>query len=79
MDNSHKEIYTIIVRFVKNFIAQERIISASELNSKTGVDICEHILDHLKRCGISTDKIIAQSYDNTSNMSGKNLGVQACL
>ncbi|CAF4679073.1 unnamed protein product [Rotaria socialis] len=46
----HKEIYSIIVRFVKKFIAQERIISVSELNSKTGVDICEHILDQLKRC-----------------------------
>lgn len=79
MDASHKEIYTIIVRYLKNFNVQERIISVSELNSKVGLDICEHILEQLKKCGISTDKIIAQSYDNASNMSGKNLGVQACL
>ncbi|CAF3019819.1 unnamed protein product [Rotaria sp. Silwood2] len=79
MDASHKEIYTIIVRYVKNFDVQERIISVSELKSKVGLDICEHILEQLKKCGISTDKIIAQSYDNASNMSGKNLGVQACL
>ena len=79
MDASHKEIYTIIVRYVKNFNVQERIISASELKSKVGLDICEHILEQLKKCGISTDKIIAQSYDNASNMSGKNVGVQTCL
>ncbi len=79
MDASHKEIYSIIVRFVKNFNVQERIISVSELSSKVGQDICDHILDQLKKCGISTDKIIAQSYDNASNMSGKHLGVQACL
>jgi hypothetical protein len=79
MDASHKEIYTIIVRFVTNSNVQERIISAGELSSKVGQDICEHILEQLKKCGISTDKIIAQSYDNAPNMSGKNLGVQACL
>ncbi|CAF4385959.1 unnamed protein product, partial [Rotaria magnacalcarata] len=79
MDASHKEIYTIVVRFVKNSVVQERIISVAQLNSKVGQDICEHILEQLKICGISTDKIIAQSYDNASNMSGKRLGVQACL
>ena len=79
MDASHKEIYTIIVRYAKDFNIEERIISVSELKSKVGLDICEHILEQLKKCGISTDKIIVQSYDNASNMFGKNLGVQACL
>ncbi|CAF2382477.1 unnamed protein product [Rotaria sp. Silwood2] len=79
MDASHKEIYTIVVRFVKNFMVQERIITVVELNSKVGQDICEHILEQLKNCGIPTEKVIAQSYDNASNMSGKNMGVQACL
>ncbi|CAF4492808.1 unnamed protein product [Rotaria sp. Silwood2] len=78
-DISHKEIYTIIIRFSKNFIVQERIISLTELNSKVGEDICKYLLDELKKCGISTDKITAQSYDNAPNMSGKNIGVQACL
>ena len=73
MDASHKEIYTIVVRYAKDFNIEERIISVSELKSKVGLDICEHILEQLKKCGISTDKIIAQSYDNASNMSGKNL------
>ena len=61
MDKSYKEIYTIIARYVKNFTVQERIISVAELNSKVGKDICDHILEQLKKSGISTDKIIAQS------------------
>ncbi|CAF3754160.1 unnamed protein product [Rotaria sordida] len=56
MDASHKEIYTIVVRFVKNFIVQEQIINVAELNSKVGQDICEHILEQLKKFGISTEK-----------------------
>ncbi|CAF1509357.1 unnamed protein product, partial [Rotaria sordida] len=39
-DISNKEIYTIVIRFVKDFITQERIISVMELNSKVGEDIC---------------------------------------
>ena len=40
--------------------------------------ICKYLLDELKY-GISTDKIIAHSYDKAPNMSGKNIEVQACL
>ena len=46
-----------------------------ELNSKVGEDICKYLLDKLKKYGISADRIIAQSYVNSPNMSGKNIGV----
>ncbi|CAF1173276.1 unnamed protein product [Didymodactylos carnosus] len=79
LDKSHKEIYTIITRFEQNFEPKERVIAVAELPSKVGQDICDFVLNQLSLCGISTDKIIAQSYDNASNMSGKNTGVQECL
>ncbi|CAF1572404.1 unnamed protein product, partial [Didymodactylos carnosus] len=78
-DRSHKEIYTIAIRFEKDFEVNERIIAVSELTSKVGQDICDYVINQLKQCGISSEKIIAQSYDNASNMSGKTLGVQACI
>ncbi|CAF4942295.1 unnamed protein product, partial [Rotaria magnacalcarata] len=49
------------------------------MSSKVGADIVEFILAFFKRYGISTTKIISQSYDRASNMTGKNIGVQALL
>jgi hypothetical protein len=78
-DNSHREIYSLVVRFVVNFQVEERVIALKELPSKTGESICRFVLDCLKECQISTDRLIAQCYDNAPNMSGCHKGVQACI
>ncbi|CAM4795088.1 unnamed protein product [Rotaria magnacalcarata] len=78
-DISKKEMYSIIVRYTRNFEIEERLFAFGEMSSKVGADIVEFILAFFKRYGISTTKIIAQSYDGASNMTGKNIGVQALL
>ncbi|CAF2704956.1 unnamed protein product [Rotaria sp. Silwood2] len=78
-DISNKEMYSIIIRYTRNFEIQERLFAFGELNSKVGEHIVEFILSFFKTFGISTTKIIAQSYDGASNMTGKNIGVQTLL
>lgn len=72
-------MYSIIVRFCLNFQVEERLFSFDELNSKVGQMIVEYIVLTFKKYGISTTKIIGQSYDGAANMSGKNIGVQTLL
>ncbi|CAF3654027.1 unnamed protein product [Rotaria sordida] len=78
-DASHREIYTVVVRYTNDFNVEERLITATELPSKVGLDISNLLFDVLEKFNISTDKLIAQCYDNASNMSGVNKGVQACV
>ena len=76
-DSSHREIYSLVIRFVLNFQVEERVVTIKELPSKTGEKISQFILDCLHDCQISTDRLIAQCYDNAPNMSGCHKGVQA--
>ncbi|CAF5166784.1 unnamed protein product, partial [Rotaria magnacalcarata] len=62
-DISKKEMYSIIVRYTRNFEIEERLFAFGEMSSKVGADIVEFILAFFKRYGISTTKIISQSYD----------------
>ena len=78
-DISKKEMYSIIVRYTRNFDIEERPFAFGELNSKIGEHIVEFILSSFKTFGITTTKIIGQSYDGPSNMTGKNIGVQILL
>jgi hypothetical protein len=78
-DNSHREIYSLVIRFVVNFQVEERVVTIKELPSKTGEKICQFVLDCLNECQISTDRLIAQCYDNAPNMAGCHKGVQACM
>lgn len=77
-DCSHREIYSLVIRYVDvNLNVNERVLRLNELPSKTGESICEFILDTLKHYQISTDRLIAQCYDNAPNMSGCRRGVQS--
>ncbi|CAF2878814.1 unnamed protein product [Rotaria sp. Silwood2] len=78
-DASHREIYTIVIRYKNDFNVEERLITAIELPSKVGLDISNTLFDVLRQFNISTNKLIAQCYDNANNMSGVNKGVQACV
>jgi len=78
-DVTHQEMYSIIVRYCRSFQVEERLFSFDELNSKVGQHIVEYIVSTFKKYGVSTTKIIAQSYDGAPNMTGKNIGVQTLL
>ncbi|CAF5029829.1 unnamed protein product, partial [Rotaria sp. Silwood1] len=78
-DLSHREMYSIVIRYTYNYQVKERLLSLQKLASKVGEDICQLLLDTLGRKGMSTDKIVGQCYDNSPNMSGVNKGVQACI
>ncbi|CAF1457233.1 unnamed protein product [Rotaria sordida] len=78
-DSSHREIYTIVVRYTNDFNVEERLITAIELSSKVGLDISNMIFDVLGQFNISMDKLITQCYDNANNMSGVNKGIQAYI
>ncbi|CAF4740900.1 unnamed protein product, partial [Rotaria sp. Silwood2] len=78
-DTSHREMYSIVIRFTKNYQIEERLLSVQELPSKVGQYICLLLLKILQRKGISTEKLVAQCYDNAPNMGGVHKGVQACV
>ncbi|CAF1455551.1 unnamed protein product, partial [Rotaria sordida] len=78
-DTSHREMYSIVIRFTKNYQVEERLLSVQELPSKVGEEICLLLLKTLPRKGISTEKLVAQCYDNAPNMGGSYKGVQACV
>jgi hypothetical protein len=78
-DVSHQEMYSIIVRYCRNFQVEERLFAFDDLSSKVGKRIVEYIISTFKKYGVSTTKIIAQSYDGAPNMNGKNAGVQTLL
>ncbi|CAF1353507.1 unnamed protein product [Rotaria sp. Silwood1] len=78
-DTSHREMYSIVIRFTKNYQVEERLLSVQELPSKVGEEICLLLLKTLQRKGISTEKLVAQCYDNAPNMGGSYKGVQACV
>ena len=78
-DVSHQEMSSIIVSYCLNFHVEERLFAFEELISKAGEKIVGLIISCFKKYGVSTAKIVAQSYDGAPNMSGKSLGVQALL
>ena len=78
-DIANQEMYSIIIRYCLNFRVEERLFSFDELNTKIGQEIVDYILTTFKKYGVSTTKIIGQSYDGASNMTGKNIGVQTLL
>ncbi|CAF4489938.1 unnamed protein product, partial [Didymodactylos carnosus] len=72
-------MYSIVLRFTKHFVVEERLLAVKELPSKVGVDIAHMLIDTLRKHGIDTSKIVGQCYDNAANMSGTYKGVQACI
>ncbi|CAF3375987.1 unnamed protein product [Rotaria sp. Silwood2] len=78
-DASHREMYSIVIRYTKHYQIEERLLSLQELPSKVGEDICLLLVKVLEKKGISLEKIIGQCYDNAPNMGGVNKGVQACV
>lgn len=82
-DSSHCEQFSIVLRFINmnqsSFKIEERFIRFDEFYGKTGDAIAKNIVKLLQDFGLDFNNCIGGSFDNASNMSGKNSGVQAHL
>ncbi len=79
-DVSHKDILSLIIRFVdEEGIPKERLLKVIEAKDKTGVGIADCIQSVLNSSQITTDNLVFQSYDMAANMSGQFQGAQQII
>ena len=48
-DKTHREMCSIVVRYIKNYEVKERLLTLQELPSKLGEEICQLLLKTLKK------------------------------
>jgi hypothetical protein len=72
-DCSHREQMSIILRFVSTITGDvhEHFIGCIEVFDKTGAGLSERIIKELMDLKININNMRGQSYDNGSNMRGK--------
>ncbi|KAF0686318.1 zinc finger MYM-type protein 1-like, partial [Aphis craccivora] len=77
-DCSHREQMSIMLRFVSTTTGNvhEHFIGFIEVFVKTGAGLSERIIKELMDLEININDMRGQSYDNGSNMRGKQNGVQ---
>lgn len=77
-DCSHREEMSIILRFVSTITGDvhEHFIGFIEVFDKTGAGLSERIIKELMDLKININDMRGQSYDNGSNMRGKQNDVQ---
>lgn len=81
-DISHQEQMLVVVRIVTMSTPteiKEHFLSFLPAPVSTGLGLSSLILSKLEELGICFKDCRGQSYDNGSNMKGKNKGVQARL
>lgn len=83
-DLTHHDRLTIKIRYISDkngvLVPNERLLKMDVvLTKKTGVELAEKIFGVLNSLGLPVDKIVFQSYDFASNMSGKYNGTQKKL
>ncbi|XP_050065451.1 zinc finger MYM-type protein 1-like [Aphis gossypii] len=79
-DISTIEQMAMCVRYVdSNDCIHERFLKFITINSLTGCDLAESILNGLNSCEINLDYLYGQGYDGASNMSGQFKGVQVII
>ncbi|VAH53843.1 unnamed protein product [Triticum turgidum subsp. durum] len=82
-DASHQEQMSLIIRYVETSSSSisvvESFLGFLDVNDTTEKGLFEVLQDELKNLDLDIDNVRGQSYDNGSNMKGKNLGVQALL
>lgn len=68
----------LCIRYCKGLDIVEKFIGF--INCSESLYLCEYILKYLKDCGLNPNaKLVAQSYDGASVMSGRFNGVQALI
>ena len=75
-DRSNVENLSLVLRYVRNGIATERLLAMIELGDVDARAITTSILDELQRHNIDKNSIMSQCYDGASVMSGARGGVQ---
>jgi hypothetical protein len=78
-DVSHTDQLTFIVRYVKSGIPIERFLKFIPIQGHTSENLFNEVSDTLAEHDIPISDCRGQSYDNTSNMSGRYNGLQAKL
>jgi hypothetical protein len=78
-DKNNVENMSLVVRYVKDGAAKERLIEMTQLDHLHADYISDVILTRLKDVGLDPNRILSQCYDGASVMSGKLGGVQAKL
>ncbi|KAI6647158.1 Zinc finger MYM-type protein 1-like [Oopsacas minuta] len=78
-DFRHVDQLTITLRYIEKSSHQvtERFLKFLPIESHTGENLANTVLQFLKKQGIYVGGIRGQSYDNASNMSGRYKGMQA--
>ncbi|XP_060845279.1 zinc finger MYM-type protein 1-like [Rhopalosiphum padi] len=76
-DLSHKDILSVVVRFVNDKgKPEERLLEVREIVDKTGKGMANEILDTLRTNNLDLQNLVFQSYDFANNMSGQFNGAQ---
>ena len=78
-DTSNKDQMAIVVRYVVNAKPVERLLCLRILKDKSGEGHAAEILKALNECSVDPQKLVFQSYDFSSCMSGKYKGCQRVL
>ncbi|KAF0702938.1 52 kDa repressor of the inhibitor of the protein kinase-like isoform X3, partial [Aphis craccivora] len=75
-----KEQMALCLRYVDDsFCIHESFLKFITVNSLTGCNLAESIINGLISCGINCDFLFGQGYDGASNMSGQYKGVQSII
>ena len=79
-DVAHKEQLSICVRIVStDGLVTEHILACKEANSTTANGLFSVIVKAFEAKNVSFEKLVAQTYDGASNMSGCYNGLQAII
>ncbi|XP_074293010.1 uncharacterized protein LOC141619895 [Silene latifolia] len=82
-DISHQEQISLILRYVdvssNSICVQESFLGFLNVDDTTGQGLFNVLLNELKSLDLDVDNVRGQSYDNGSNMKGKQQGVQKKL
>ena len=82
-DISHIEQMSLTIRYVSDGVNVEKSVAVHEhfiefipVESTTGEDLCDVLVNELQRLGLNVQNIRGQGYDNGANMKGVSSGVQ---
>ena len=82
-DISHTEQMSLTIRYVSDGVNVEKSVAVHEhfiefiaVESTTGEDLCDVLVNELQRLGLNVQNIRGQGYDNGANMKGVSSGVQ---
>ena len=82
-DISHKEQMPLTIRYVSDGVnvekpvaVHERFIKFLPVESTTGQDLCDVLVNELEKLELNVQNISGQGYENGANMKGAHSGVQ---